>query len=122
MRSILLALVLLFVPACTTVAQGDLPKQVFIGAACMTMDAVRTLAAEAAMSNGEGYLDVMNDPTVPCYDARMHPHIMTAGLITVVERIFNIVREDGRRFQFWRAEHDGGRIAYVWTYLHGEDT
>lgn len=111
------ATLLLFSLITATPAQSfELGDKIGVSAFCSTEEDAKHLGAVVTLENDAGYFRVMNDPSVECYDKRLGSALLVVG-VTLSERIFSIVREDGIAFQFWRAEDETGVSGYVWTPL-----
>ncbi len=91
---------------------------VLIPGYCTTVEDTARLAAAATKDNGAGYLRVMKDPDSKCYDARRMRNVRPI-IVTLVEMVFSIVREDGEPFDFWSATDVTGRLVYFWIHTGG---
>ena len=92
--------------------------KVNLTAFCTTKEAVTKLALAATVDNDDGYRKIMNDPTIPCLDMAFHPYFRDAVNVTMIAKMFEITREDGQVWEFWRADDSRGVPGYVWQRPH----
>ncbi len=116
--TIVAALVLLLVIAVSAKGQ-EVGSKLQFPAYCYEEEAARELAESIAMHGDVGYRKSMASRQLDCFDVNMHA--APPMILTLKERVFKAVHEDGRHFQFWRAEDRDGTSGYVWTLILGRE-
>lgn len=120
-RDLLIAVVGLTLAACawvfafspTPAKSQNLGDWITVIAYCTTEEAARKLSAGVKKDNDKGYVRVMNDPTVQCYDARMHD--VQPPTVHLTSRAWTVKRADGQTYQFWRAVDQEGKTGFMWS-------
>ncbi len=91
------------------------------GSYCANEVEAKKLAVAVALDGDTGYVRVMRDRSVGCFDYRFNNNARVLT-VTLVSKAFQVDMPDGQRFQFWVVRNAAGVEGYAWTYLGGGST
>ena len=130
---------LLFVLACGTVntvaAQGPGTEafrqfigapttgdSVLVGAYCVRVDTSFMKAFTAVVVEGgdSAYWDFIRQPSVPCYDIRVHS--VKPVRSTLMKKLWEFELPSRQRFNMWEVQDEKGNLAYTWIPVEGQET
>lgn len=69
----------------------------------------------------QAYNDLLNDPQLPCWDARMHENAIAVKVV-LVKKIKDIKISNGEELTFWMVKDKrDGFIGYTWLQREGQN-
>lgn len=91
---------------CITQVEDDVFIQIFI---------------DTLQKNGQqAYINMLNSPLLPCWDARMHDNVPAVAVI-LLKKIKDIRMPNGEELTFWMVKaKEAGLIGYIWLSTEGQ--
>lgn len=85
---------------------------------CLSEEAIQVLIDAVASEGQWGYVAVMMDPDVECFDVRM-VSLDRLIRVTILEKLSVMGTPSGQRLQVWRVVDNKGMTGLTWTLIEG---